>query len=91
MTVERYESSVVAGPGGVMTDEVGVITGEVTVRTEIDASQVTVRIQYVDADEWYEVEGSPLGPAGDPGPGLHQAIIHAVREGLPEGLVSFGS
>lgn len=89
MTVERYESSVVAGPGGVMTDEVGVITGEVTVRTEVAAGGVSVRVQYLDADEWYEIEGSPLEPARDPGPRLHQEIIQAVRHGMPDGLTGF--
>ncbi|MFG1704577.1 hypothetical protein ACFLIM_15405 [Nonomuraea sp. M3C6] len=86
---ERYESHVVAGPGGVMTDEVGVITGEVTVRTEVAGGRATVRIQYLDADEWYEIEGSPLGLAADPGPRLHQEIIQAVRRGMPDGLANF--
>lgn len=88
MSAQTYESSVVAGPGGVMTDEVGVITGEVTVRTEVAGGQVTVRIQYLDADEWYEIEGSPLGPV-DPGPHLHQEIVQAVRQGMPDGLTAF--
>ncbi|WP_103959144.1 hypothetical protein [Nonomuraea solani] len=79
------DSSVVAGPGGVMTAEAGVVTGEVTVRTEVAHDRVTVRIQYVDADEWYEVEGSPLGPA-DSGPRLHREIVQAVQRGLPDGL-----
>jgi len=49
----------VAGPGGVMTVEVGVITGELTLRTELSASGdvVSLRVQYKDADEWYTVEG----------------------------------
>jgi hypothetical protein len=89
MTAQTYESSVVAGPGGVMTDEVGVITGEVTVRTEVTGGQVTVRVQYLDADEWYEIEGSPLGRAPDPGPHLHQEIVQAVRRGMPDGLTGF--
>ncbi|MFC4012477.1 hypothetical protein ACFOY2_34940 [Nonomuraea purpurea] len=91
MTVECYESSVVAGPGGVMTDEVGVITGEVTVRTEIHGAHVTVSIQYLDADEWYKVEGSPLGPSAGQGLGLHQVIVQAVRRGLPDGLAGLRS
>ncbi|MEU6717523.1 hypothetical protein ABZ897_39175 [Nonomuraea sp. NPDC046802] len=91
MTVERYESSVVAGPGGVMTDEVGVITGEVTVRTEVDGAHVTISIQYLDADEWYNVEGSPLRSSDGQGLGLHQAIVQAVRRGLPDGLAGLRS
>ncbi|MGW3348309.1 hypothetical protein ACWDA3_33880 [Nonomuraea rubra] len=89
MSAETYQSSVVAGPGGVMTEEVGVITGEVTVRTVVAGGRVTVRVQYLDADEWYEVEGSPLGPPADPGPRLHQEIVQAVRRGMPEGLTTF--
>lgn len=44
-------------PGGVMTDEVGVITGEVTLVTEAAGAEVTMTVQYKDADEWYHVTG----------------------------------
>ena len=46
-----------AGPGGVMTDEVGVVTGDLTLRTELSGGQVTLRVQYKDAAEWYVVTG----------------------------------
>jgi len=48
-------TSDVNAPGGVMTDEVGVITGELTLRSEISGGRVTLRAQYKDADEWYAV------------------------------------
>jgi hypothetical protein len=52
-------TDVTAGPGGVMTVEVGVVTGELTLRTELSASgDVTLRVQYKDADEWYAVQGA---------------------------------
>ncbi|MEV5896894.1 hypothetical protein [Nonomuraea fuscirosea] len=86
--VRGFESSVVAGPGGVMTEEAGVITGEVTVRTEVSGDRVTVRVQYLDADEWYQIDGSPLGPASDSGQDLHEQIVQAVRHGLPNGLAA---
>ncbi|GAA3565249.1 hypothetical protein GCM10022419_052390 [Nonomuraea rosea] len=89
MGAGHFESSVVAGPGGVMTGEAGVITGELTVRTETGAGRVSVRIQYVGADEWYEVEGSPLETSGAPVPQLHQEILQAVRRGMPDGLAGF--
>jgi hypothetical protein len=55
---EQRTSDIVAGPGGVMTDEVGVITGDLTLRTELSADgQVTLRVQYREADEWYAVTG----------------------------------
>jgi hypothetical protein len=42
-----------------MTDEVGVVTGELTLRTEVDeAGAVVLRVQYKDADEWYAVTGA---------------------------------
>ena len=50
-------ADITAGPGGVMTDEVGVITGDLTLRTELAGDKVTLRIQYKDADEWYVVTG----------------------------------
>jgi hypothetical protein len=55
---EQRTADITAGPGGVMTDEAGVITGGLTLRTELDdAGKVTLRVQYKDADEWYAVTG----------------------------------
>jgi hypothetical protein len=51
-------TDITAGPGGVMTDEVGVVTGTLTLRTELDADRASrLRVQYKDADEWYTVTG----------------------------------
>lgn len=56
---ERRSSDFTAKAGGVMTDEVGTITGEVTLATELDdAGGVVQRVQYKDADEWYTVTDS---------------------------------
>lgn len=55
----HYRTDIVAGPGGVMTDEVGVITGELTLVTELDdQGGVLLRVQYRDAGEWYAVTGA---------------------------------
>jgi len=66
VTDERT-SDLVARPGGVMTDEVGAITGDLTLRTEITDGMIVHWVQYKDADEWYVVTGSrrPLGPGQD--------------------------
>lgn len=48
-------TSDVNAPGGVMTDEAGVITGELTVRSELAGDRVTLHVQYKDAEEWYAV------------------------------------
>ena len=71
-------SGITAGPGGVMTEEVGVVTGELTLRSEFDAGQVTLHVQYRDADEWYVVTGgrAPLADAA----GLE--AVHTIAVGL---------
>ncbi|MET8279876.1 hypothetical protein [Micromonospora sp. NPDC005174] len=77
-------ADIVPGPGGVMTDEVGVVTGELTLRTEYADGKVTLRVQYKDADEWYAVTGGSAALA-DPA-GLD--AVHSVAVGLlnrPEG------
>lgn len=53
-----YSDDLTTSQGGVFTDEVGVITGEVTLRTEAGKDgKLVVRVQYKDADEWYTVTG----------------------------------
>ena len=71
-------TDITAGPGGVMTDEVGVITGELTLRTEYAAGQVTLSVQYRGADEWYVVTGGRV-PLADPA-GLD--AVHATAVAL---------
>jgi hypothetical protein len=72
-------TDVTAPPGGVMTDDVGVITGRLTVRTDIDdAGDVTVHVQYKDAGEWYTVRNARahLGDSAD------ADAVHAIVIGL---------
>lgn len=50
-----------AGPGGVWTEEAGVVTGALTLRTELaDDLRLTLRVQYQQADEWYVVKGGHI-------------------------------
>jgi hypothetical protein len=85
MTGKQRTAHIVAGPGGVMTDEVGVITGDLTLRTELaDGGQVTLRVQYREAAEWYAVTGGRASLA-DP---RDLDAVHAIATGLlnrPEG------
>ncbi len=58
-TASNRTTDITAGPGGVMTAETGVVTGDLTLRTELgDGGAVTVRVQYKGADEWYTVQGA---------------------------------
>ena len=77
-------TNITAGPGGVMTDEVGVVTGDLTLRTETSGSDVTVRVQYQEADEWYTVTGGKT-TVKDP---ADAAAVHHIAVGIlnrPEG------
>ncbi|MCI4063195.1 hypothetical protein MRQ36_11650 [Micromonospora sp. R77] len=78
-TQERT-ADITPGPGGVMTDEVGVVTGELTLRTAYADGQVTLHVQYKDADEWYAVTGGKAAladPAGlDAVHGIAVALLH---------------
>ena len=77
-------TDITAGQGGVMTDEVGVITGELTLRTELSGDQATVHAQYREADEWYAVTGAKT-TLKDP---ADLDAVHAIAVGIlhrPEG------
>jgi hypothetical protein len=77
-------TDIVAGPGGVMTDEVGVVTGDLTLRTELTGNDLVVRVQYKDAEEWYTVTGAKA-TVKDPS---DAGAVHIVVSGIlnrPEG------
>jgi hypothetical protein len=76
---DQRSTDLTPGPGGVMTDEVGVVTGELTLRTEVDDElMVVLRVQYKDAAEWYAVTGgrARLVDARD------VDAVHAIAVGL---------
>jgi hypothetical protein len=78
-------SDITAGPGGVMTDEVGVVTGDLTVRTEAsEKGDVVVHVQYKDAAEWYTITGARAHLAD----GQDVDAVHTIVTGIlnrPEG------
>jgi hypothetical protein len=79
MTTQSRTADVNA-PGGVMTDEVGVVTGELTLRTDLSGDEVTLHVQYTEAEEWYTVTGGRATLA-DPADldavhALYAALLH---------------
>lgn len=76
---QRFEDRVTAGPGGVMTVEVGCITGDLTVvTTDHPGGQVWVAVQYAGTDEWYTLDGMPaLLPPGQATAHYHQRVLEA--------------
>ena len=68
--------------GGVMTKEVGAVTGDLEVATRLRAEGIEVVVRYAGADEWYTVEGGPieLENAGSLSPSeLHELHERVVR------------
>jgi len=66
-----------------MTDEVGVITGELTLRTDVDDDgAASLSVQYLGAEEWYAVTNGRyrLGSA-DLGQALHDAAVAHLATG----------
>jgi hypothetical protein len=80
------ETNFVAPRGGVMTDEVGTITGDLTLRTELAADgTVQVLVQYLGAAEWYRVTGAPTSlPPNTTLDALHERILGELRRPAPD-------
>lgn len=81
----ELSSTFTAAPGGVMTDDVGVITGELELRTSCTPTwQVCVKVRYAGAEEWYRVSAADvvLCDPADHRP-VHQALLGVLHR--PEG------
>ncbi|MER5363121.1 hypothetical protein [Streptomyces sp. NPDC002785] len=73
---------VFSGHGGVLTDEVGVLSGDLTVHTTWADDTAQVTVQYTGAIDWFTMSGSPV-PCCSEGDSrrLHEAVVESVREG----------
>ncbi|WP_119067902.1 hypothetical protein [Rubrobacter indicoceani] len=59
----ELRSKIESTRGGVMTAEVGAVTGTLELVTTVSDGTVEVRVRYVDAEDLYTVEGSPTKTA----------------------------
>jgi hypothetical protein len=61
-TQENERRSIISSTvGGLMTDEVGAVTGDLEIATRLlDPGLLGVYVRYVGAEEWYTVTGSPV-------------------------------
>ncbi|MET9663437.1 hypothetical protein [Streptomyces sp. NPDC006510] len=73
---------VFSGRGGVLTDEVGVLSGDLTVHTTWAEDMAQVTVQYTGAIDWFTMSGSPVPCSTEEhSRRLHDAVIRAVRDG----------
>ncbi len=87
-------STVTSTTGGVMTKEVGAVTGKLEVLTRQRAESIEVAVRYVGAEEWYTVKGSPIeldNASGLPPSELHELHEHVVRHLTTPGKVVEGN
>lgn len=74
-------STISASPDGVMTNEVGVISGDLELRTGCDDDGVLrLGVRYVGAAEWYTLKGA--------GYRLHDPRDHAVVHDVLRNVLS---
>jgi hypothetical protein len=79
--IER-STDVTAGPGGVMTDEVGVVTGDLTVRTEAaDDGGVRALVAYQGALDWYTITDGPTILGSENVDTVHERLVERVTRG----------
>ncbi|SCF76253.1 hypothetical protein GA0115254_11618 [Streptomyces sp. Ncost-T10-10d] len=71
-----------SGHGGVLTEEVGVLSGDLTVHTTWADDTAQVTVQYTGAIDWFTMSGSPVPCCSeDDSRRLHEAVVESVREG----------
>lgn len=76
--MSEYTSPFAAGPG-VMTEEAGVLTGDLELRTvSAPGGAVTAKVRYAGTDEWYRLRGGQCKLVHD---GDHQAV-HSILIGV---------
>ncbi|WP_045301725.1 hypothetical protein [Saccharothrix sp. ST-888] len=73
---------ILSGRGGVLTKEIGAISGDLTVHTMWIDGEARCTVQYSGALDWFTVQGSPV-PAEDESTArnIHQAMVNAVKAG----------
>ena len=87
---DEIRSTVASTVGGVVTTEVGAITGELEVATHPIVGDGEVMLRYAGANEWYTVEASPIAVDGPGGLSeselrelLHQRVVRYLTSSGP--------
>lgn len=73
----ELRSTFTSTTGGVLTDEVGAVTGALELRTRPAGKGIEAAVRYEGARDLYTVRGSPV-PTTDAHPEAHRAILHKL-------------
>jgi hypothetical protein len=84
-------STITSTTGGVMTGEVGAVTGELEVATRPRSGTIEVAVRYAGADEWYAVDGSPIAVNNADELSYSEVHEHVVRCLTRPGVVVKGN
>lgn len=76
-------TTITAREGGIMTTEVGAITGEVEVSTSLEDGSPRTRVRYAGAEEWYTPEGLPADRDGAVVASAHEQAVTALSTPAP--------
>lgn len=78
-------SAVPVGPGGVRTEEAGILTGDVDVQTHWRSGQVRIRVRPTGTAQWLTLSGVlAFCPTAYRSRLLHEATVEAVRADAEE-------
>jgi hypothetical protein len=73
----ELNSSFTSTTGGVLTVEVGAITGDLELLTRTAEGEIEAEVRYAGARDLYTVRGSPL-PTTDTHDKVHEAILESL-------------
>ncbi|MEU9376076.1 hypothetical protein AB0D94_20190 [Streptomyces sp. NPDC048255] len=75
-------TGVFSGAGGILTEELGAISGDLTVHTTWTGLHAQLAVQYTGSSEWFTLRGSPLHCTSEhESRAMHQRLVEAVRKG----------
>lgn len=78
---DAHSTTITAREGGIMTVEVGTITGEVEVATSLEGDIASTKVRYAGADGWYTPEG--LEPSGVDVAAAHEQAVTTLSTPAP--------
>ena len=87
----EMRSTITSTTGGVMTEEVGAVTGELEVATRPRSGTIEVAVRYAGANEWYAVDGSPIAVNNTDELSYSELHEHVVRCLTRPGVVVKGN